>query len=223
MRHNKFHTLKLIIAELDYYKNYLFIISILCLLYTIIMLTAAELFQYVVNWYQEFWTWCIAMSSYYIMMFIWGSRFKKNRDRVINLLPVSLNSITWFRALFSVALPLAFIAYIYIAHLVLINEWRTTSINLIGFMSKVIVIFPALNILVDMRFIKHQLSLAAKIILVALTASIISFMVVLLNIHILPLVGSGFPGGIILLELLFGAVLISISMFVFKKRKSFIT
>ena len=223
MQRDEINIWRIMIAELTYYKNYLIIIGTICLVYTTISFFAAEQFEYVSNWYPEFWTWCVAASSYYIIIFIWGSRFKKERDRVLNLLPVSLKSITWFRGLFSVVLPAAFILYFFLVHQIIINESKIYSIKLIGFMSKTIVVLPSLNILIDLWFINTKQGIAEKIVITALTASVICLIVVFMNVYLLPLIRSGFPGRIILLELLFGFMLALISLFVFKKRKSFIT
>jgi hypothetical protein len=82
----------LIKIELKYFKIPLFVIVLLLLLFTIYAINDVQVFSDIEFLGKYFWSMVIGLGSYGIVFILWSQRVKEKHERMIYLLPISLNS-----------------------------------------------------------------------------------------------------------------------------------
>lgn len=94
---------KLLKSEIQYFKISLAIIVLLPLAFTVSALSNILLFENIYFLRKYFWSMIIGVGTYVLVFIIWSMRKKEMREREHALLPITLNSISFFRWIFGIA------------------------------------------------------------------------------------------------------------------------
>jgi hypothetical protein len=164
---------RLIKIELNYFMTPLLTIIVLLLAFTLFALGDIKLLSDVVFLRKYSWSMIIGLGSYGLVFILWAQRVKEIHERMIYLLPVSINSKRWGRWIFAI-LPFSLVViYIQLFHFFLPDEWNLHIGRIsaqIGFLSMAL---ACIFIIRDYRFIEQaacdirKLLVAAFIILIA--------------------------------------------------------
>jgi len=214
---------RLIKSEIDYFKIPLTGILLLLLLFTVFSLGNIKLFAQIVFLKKYFWSMIVGLGSYGLVFFLWMQRVKEKHERMLFLLPTEMKIKGSSRWIFAV-LPFTLVmVYIQILHFFLSDDWNLhigrISVQ-IGFLSMAL---AAIFIVRDFWFLKSNKSEMYKIfigtvifILAAIGAIIITR---IFSYDIVP------PLYIHQEELkffLWGILISSLSLIIFRRRKNYL-
>jgi hypothetical protein len=165
----------------------------------------------------------IGLGSYGIVFILWSQRVKEKHERMIYLLPISLNSKRWGRWIFAI-LPFLFVMiYIQTLHFFLSEDWNVHVGRIsaqIGFLSMAL---ASIFIIRDYWFIANNKGDLYKIIVATLIITVSTlgaiFITKIFSYDIFP------PLYIHQEELMFfvwGIIISSIALLFYSKRKNYL-
>lgn len=115
---------RLIKIELEYFKVPLFAIVLILLSFTYFALNDIRLFSEIDFLKKYFWSMVVGLGSYGLIYYLWTQRVREKHERMIYLLPISLNSKKWSRWIFAVLPYLFVMIFIQILYSFLPEDWN---------------------------------------------------------------------------------------------------
>jgi len=215
--------LKILKAEIEYFKLLILAIVLLPLLFTVFAMNDVLLFQNVYFLKKYFWSVVVGLGIYAFVFMIWSLRKKELREREHILLPISINRIAFNRWLFGVAPFILIGGYLEIIRHCLPDQQTIFIERINGLLGILFMFLTAFDLLMNASFaitqksyFKRKFSLAGIFLaLLILTIAIINFVS---SSEIKP-----FPtGGEEIFFFIWGFMISVVDAFVFIKRKIFL-
>ena len=168
--------------------------------------------------------------SFFLVVFtlsVWGTRFKENRNRFFQILPVSVNDLAISRFFFSSIPFTIFVLYLIIVHLIIMSSWHAESSSMLAQIGLIFVLFTGFIRGRDDWFShwsfgkRFQNAFIATLII---QIFVVAIFVALPNMYeeFTPLFGDMFYHYIKVIFYLLGLVISITTIFSFLKRKSYL-
>ena len=210
-------------TEIIYSKHNLLVVTGLLLAFSLFALLEIHISTDANFVGRYLWTMIIALGIYIVIYQIWSTRIRTKRDRFHHQLPISVSKISFARWLFGILPLLSVIIYILLLKLFITTVWQIQSERIIGQLGFFTAFLAMLFVLRDISFYladkSNIIKILANISFLAISAFGVIFIIILTSpILIEPL----FNNGSEILFFIWGIVLSSASVIIYKKRKSFL-
>lgn len=168
--------------------------------------------------------------SFFLVVFtlsVWGTRFKENRNRFFQTLPVSVKDLATSRFLFSSIPFTTIVLYIVIVHLLVMNLWHAESSSMLAQIGLMFVLFSGFIRGRDDWFSYWEFGRRLQNAFVTVFIIQIIVVAIFLSLPIFyedftPIFGEMFYHYIKVIFYLLGLVIATTAIFSFLKRKSYL-